>query len=465
MNKSIFRIVVSLALLCLQATMLQAAELQAAESLQAPQFAYGANNGDWSLTAYRVNPATGTLSHHGNWPAGASAAAVAVHPAGFVISVSMTEDWLNVHRISDDGRLTKILQSPFKAGVRAPFSISLHPAGRLVYVSARGGQVAGFALDPVSGVMTPVPGSPFDAQRRTRSVMVHPSGRFVYASNAYDNSISAWRVNEKTGELSSLNGSPFATGEPGNLHPDLMSIIDAPPEAGGIPYMVAIHPSGRYLYVTNWMGPSLSMFAVDADNGELTPLPGSPMLMGNRPYVVTVHPSGNFVYVTSWDAQAVYGYAVDANSGALRELTDSPYYTGAENPIALRINAAGSLAYVVNSASNTVSVFSVDADSGSLVLQQTMRSRYEPFDIALAEGKPAVPMPRFAYSIDEQMLRQFRVDSTSGNNSGELNPVAELKTGFAVRAVAVDPRGRFVYLAGEFDGQGRLGIYRINPEG
>ena len=437
------------------------------------QFAYGVNAADWSLSQYRVNPVTGALRHNDHLSILKYPVAVAVHPSGrFVLTVIKTGDKVAVHRIDPgNGRLVEIPGSPFSVGANSPYSISIHPSGRFVYVAARWGGVVAFAMDEQSGVLTLVKGSPFAAQKRTRSVKVHPSGRFVYAVNAYSNSISAYHVNEKTGALSPVMGSPFDTGEPGDLTPELMHIVDAPPEAGGVPYRLEIHPSGRFIYVTNWMGASLSVFAVDVQTGVLTPLADSPVKVGGRPYGVAVHPSGRFVYVTSWDSAAVWGYTIDQKSGRLTLLPTSPFFTYGDDPISMTFNKAGTQAYVANVNSNTLTQFSVDAASGTLSLVETLRTRYEPFDIVLQEeGGASALAPRLSYRVDHELgqLRLMQVDVESGDIA--VRGKSTVPSGFTT--AIVEPLGRYVYVGlgadpkskGTPAAKGRLAVYRVNPD-
>jgi 6-phosphogluconolactonase len=435
------------------------------------QFAYGVNAADWSLSQYRVNPETGALRHNDHIPIIKYPVAVAVHPSGrFVLTVIKTGDKVAVHRVDPvSGRLIEVPGSPFSVGARSPYSISIHPSGRFVYVAARWGGVVAFAMDVQSGVLTLVKGSPFAAQKRTRSVRVHPSGRFVYAVNAYSNSISAYHVNQETGALSPVAGAPFSTGEPGDLAPGLMHIMDAPPEAGGVPYRLEIHPSGRFIYVTNWMGASLSVFEVNAQTGALTPLPDGPVKVGGRPYGVAVHPSGRFVYVTSWDSQAVWGYVVDQESGHLTLLPTSPFLTYGGDPISMTFNKAGTQAYVANVNSNTLTQFSADADSGTLSLVETLRTRYEPFDIVLQEVGGATGLaPRASYHTDFEhgQLRVMKADVESGN----FTVLGKIALPSGLLAATVESLGRYVYVGLGPDpdskvapsAKGRLAVYRIN---
>ncbi|HEY6822902.1 MAG TPA: hypothetical protein VI195_00560, partial [Steroidobacteraceae bacterium] len=58
---------------------------------------------------------------------------------------------------------------------------------RFAYIAAfnliDAGVVWAFAIEPASGALTPVAGSPFSSGDETHSLAVHPSGRFLYAAN------------------------------------------------------------------------------------------------------------------------------------------------------------------------------------------------------------------------------------------------------------------------------------------
>jgi 6-phosphogluconolactonase (cycloisomerase 2 family) len=454
-----------LAVLCLSILLVI---IPIAVTAETTQFAYGVNAADWSMTQYRVNPKTGVLRHNGHLPVIKFPVALSVHPSKrFIITVVKTGNKVAVFRIDpSNGSLEEIPQSPFdvgaKLGAKSPYSVSIHPSGRFVYVAARWGGVVAFTMDTQSGVLALVPGSPFAAQKRTRSVKVHPSGRFVYATNAYSNSISAYRVNEKTGELSPVSGSPFSTGEPGNIPPDLLRIYDAPPEAGGVPYRVDIHPSGRFIYVTNRTGPSLSVLAVDADSGALSPLKSSPFETGGLPYDVAVHPSGRFVYLTSWSDKAVWGYAVDESNGNLTPLSKSPFATNGNGPISISFNAAGNRAYVSNVGSNSITQFSVNTNNGLFSLEEIIRTRYQPFGVALLDREEVVVEKRISYIVKDEKnrLKILRV----GKDNLRTSNKKVFSDGSTVEAV-VGSREHFVYMAhygGDKPEESGIAVYRID---
>lgn len=444
----------------------------AAARAETTQFAYGANAADWSLTQYRVNPETGALRHNGHLPAIKFPAALAVHPSKrFLVTVIKTINAIAVHRIdADTGHLLEIPQSPFSVDAQSPYSVSIHPSGRFVYVAARWGGVVAFTMDEQSGVLTLVPGSPFAAQKRTRSVQVHPSGRFVYATNAHSNSISAYRVDEKTGVLTPVEGSPFSTGAQMVVDPIAWRIQDAPPESGGAPFRVEVHPSGRFIFVTNSMGLSFSVFRVDADSGALTPLKDSPIRTGGgqRPYAVSVHPSGRFVYVSSWNNQKLWAYGFDEDSGQLNPLSTPSFSVQGYGPINIDFNAQGTRAYVTNVGSNSITQFSVDARTGELSLDETVRTRYQPFDLALLDGEPVNVDEPFSFIIEEEKdrLRILRADAVETTRASQDSLENKKSSNSAAYAAVAGARGQFVYKAfKDVDKPDKSGIavYRIDP--
>src|SRR5258708_26193718 len=106
--------------------------------------------------------------------------------------------------------LTVVLGSPFST-VGFPTSVAVDPSGRFVYVGdASGlGEVLAYTIDPTSGALAPIAGSPFTSH--AADVTVDPSGRFLYAVNFNLNNLSAFTINPSSGALTLLPGSPFTS--------------------------------------------------------------------------------------------------------------------------------------------------------------------------------------------------------------------------------------------------------------
>ena len=203
--------------------------------------------------------------------------------AGFVYVANRLSNNVSGYAIdAATGTLVPIPGSPLAAGLH-PVDIAADRSGRFLNVANMGdpptsvfGNLSAYQIDPVTGALTAVGGSPFATSLFPEGVTVHPTGRFVYVANAGD--VPAFSVNPASGFLTPIPGSPFLT-------------------TGSGPDNVGIAPSGRFAYVTNIASANVSGFTIDAATGALTAMPGSGFPAGSEPADVVVAPSGKFAYV------------------------------------------------------------------------------------------------------------------------------------------------------------------------
>src|SRR6185295_1631937 len=128
---------------------------------------------------------------------------------------------------------------------------------------------------------------------------------FVYVANFGDGTVSAYTA-LTSGHLQSNGGVNVGAGA----------------------VSIAIMPSGKFAYVANANGDSLSAFMVDSATGALTAIGGSPFAKGTTPFNVLVHPSGQFVYVANRASNDVSAFSIDPDSGVLTRLANSPFAAG-----------------------------------------------------------------------------------------------------------------------------------------
>lgn len=69
--------------------------------------------------------------------------------------------------------------------------------------------VDGYAIDNTTGGLTKLTGSPFSASGPSRGVAVDPSGKFLYFA---DSTLEGDSINASTGALKVLSGSPYGAG-------------------------------------------------------------------------------------------------------------------------------------------------------------------------------------------------------------------------------------------------------------
>jgi hypothetical protein len=246
-----------------------------------------------------------------------------------------------------DGRL---MAAPRLTPVSPSFAAVATPSGERRYIATLNG-LEGFRMDLVSGVLTPLPGSPY--AQRVIDLSLAPSGGFVYALTS-SRSIVALRV-EPSGALVTVGET-------------------AVPE---FQVSVEVEPSGRYAY--GFAGQMLTGYRVEA-SGVLTALPGSPYpLVSSAANPGGLQPGrvGPFFYTLSQGAGfnrpgGLQVYRFDPVSGIPELLAE---YRAPEGkiPSALDLSPSGGTLYVsfrnefvTEEAPVFVQAFAVDGSTGLL---------------------------------------------------------------------------------------------------
>jgi len=89
-------------------------------------------------------------------------------------------------------------------------SITIDPLGTFAYVTnADSDNISAYTIDPQTGALISINGSPFSAGLSPNSAVVDPSRKFFYVNNAGSANISAYTIDSATGTLTQIAGSPF----------------------------------------------------------------------------------------------------------------------------------------------------------------------------------------------------------------------------------------------------------------
>ena len=81
--------------------------------------------------------------------------------------------------------------------------IQIHPQGKFLYTANRGhNSIASFAIDEVSGALTPIGWTVVDPVPRAFSL--DPAGHFLYATGLETGNLTGFRVNQDSGALTRL---------------------------------------------------------------------------------------------------------------------------------------------------------------------------------------------------------------------------------------------------------------------
>ena len=102
----------------------------------------------------------------------------------------------------------------------------------------------------------------------------------------------------------------------------------------------------------------------------------------NYPADIHVHPSGRFVYVSNRGHNSIAAFAVDSATAELRSLQLMP--TGGNWPRQFAIDSSGEFLLVANQKSDDIHSFRIDPESGRLTATGRSVSLQEPVWIGFA---------------------------------------------------------------------------------
>lgn len=293
--------------------------------------------------------------------------------------------------IDESGALTPLPGSPYMTGgIGAGFSgdayhLQIHEPTRRLFASAHDAAIV-FDIDPVTGALTPVPGSPFSAGTGlpTFGLAVTRPGDRVYLANfaqgASTSFISIFDV-ALDGSLTHHPGSPFDTG------------------VGSRADIALLTPDDRFLYVNTEDGEFLG-YSV-AQDGSLTQLSGSPYLIDpmSRASTARLSPDGTKLFIPETAiVDALMVYDLDPSTGIPELVTGSPFDAG-NNPNGMAFTPDGNRLYVANYKSDQLYAFEV-ADDGVLTPMATSSFRLT----SIADGLSSIEISadgEYLVAVDE----------------------------------------------------------------
>ena len=266
--------------------------------------------------AYSIDRTTGALSEIVGSPSAEGRGALIIHPSGKFVYAVDNASGVWAYRVAADGALVQVEGSPFAPG-GSSHDIAIDPSGQYAFVdSFLNNRLYTFRIDPTSGALTKI--AETMAGDHPAGVAVAPSGKFAFVASGGSGDLGG----HGGGGAVSQNSGVWAF----SIDPATGTLTEIGSVAiGGTPFRITVHPTGKFVYVTNLMSGNISAFSIDA-LGALTSI-GTPFPTVDRPWSITMDPSGRFVYVTSFESSTISGYSIDANTGILAEMDGSPLST------------------------------------------------------------------------------------------------------------------------------------------
>jgi len=180
------------------------------------------------------------------------------------------------------------------------------------------------------------------------SINVSPDNKFALAADLGIDKILVYKLDPAKGTMVA-NDPPSA---------------DLPPGSG--PRHFAFHSSGKYVYACGEINSTVNAFTYDADKGVLKHFQALSTLpepvKGNSTAECQVHPSGKFVYVSNRGHNSVAVFHVDETTGKLTAAGHAP--TGGKTPRNFGVDPTGKFLIAANQDSSNVVVFKIDPKTG-----------------------------------------------------------------------------------------------------
>jgi len=311
-----------------------------------------------------------------------------------------------------------------------------------------------YAFDVLSGQMIPVG---LAAQTVQPSFLANsPDGKFLYAINETNEfqgkqtgGVSSFLIDKTSGKLELQN-------EVSSLGPG--------------PAFITLDRTGRYVFVANYAGGSVSVYSILPDGriGDSTYFvqhKGSSVNKQRQEaphaHAVAVSPDNRFILVADLGLDQILVYPFDASRGTLGAAHIVKTEPGA-GPRHLTFSADGKFVYVINELKSSITVFTYKAADASMSPVQTVSTLPAAFKGTNTCAEIVVhPNGKFLYGSNrgEDTVALFSIDPAKGT----LTRVENVSTGGKTpRNFAVDPTGLWLLAANQ--NSNTIFRFKINRE-
>jgi 6-phosphogluconolactonase len=257
------------------------------------------------------------------------------------------------------GKLTKINQ--VSSGGPGPCHVNLDGEGKMAMIANySGGSCASYQIRADGSLSDAVSfhqhaGSSVNPRRQkephAHSANFSPDNRFAFVCDLGTDKVEIYKVDPATGKAGSHGHGKVP--------------------AGGGPRHLAFHPNGKFVFVNNEMTMAVTTFAWDAEKGGLTEVGTVSTIpeadrgqKGLSTAETRVHPSGKFVYVSNRGHDTIGVFECDPATGKLTLIQTAP--AEGQTPRNFNLDPTGRWCLVAHQGSSSVAVLKVDQKTGKL---------------------------------------------------------------------------------------------------
>ncbi len=267
------------------------------------KFLFASLRGNSTLASFRIDPQTGKLIHLSTASLGKdeNAAYVATDRSGrWLLSASYAAGKVVVHRLKDGKIETPPVQTLETA--KTAHCIATDRDNRYVFVPhVAPNAVFQFQFDAETGKLTEADKAAGGTDKAgPRHLAFSPKTNLAFSSDESGNSITAYRF------------------DPSGLKPvQTLSTLPADFKGKNSTAEVKVHPSGKFVWVSNRGHDSLAGFAIDKD-GKLTTLGQTPTEKTPRSF--EIDPDGRYLFGAGEGSGKLAVFQLDQGTGKLTRL-------------------------------------------------------------------------------------------------------------------------------------------------
>ncbi|MFN4261883.1 MAG: lactonase family protein [Gemmataceae bacterium] len=266
------------------------------------------------VTAFAIDPKTGKLTELNRQLSGGTgpchlvvdqegkAVLVANYGSGSVASLPLQADGRLKEAASVIQHEGSSVNPQRQQGPHA-HSINLDANNRYAMAADLGlDKVLVYRFDPAQGTLTPSdpPSVSTVAGGGPRHFAFHPNGRNAYTNNEILSSVTAFQYDPDKGILKELQ---------------TLSTLPKNFKGNNSTAEIQVHPSGKFLYVSNRGHDSIAIFAIGPD-GKLT-AQGHQSTQGKTPRNFGIDPTGTYLLAANQATDNVVAFRIDPETGQL----------------------------------------------------------------------------------------------------------------------------------------------------
>jgi 6-phosphogluconolactonase len=315
-------------------------------------FVYVSKSPEQQIQVFRLNPDDGSLTPTATVDVEGTPGCLTVDAEKQYLFASLRSTTsLASFRIDPSlGDLTMLSRTQLAEGANSAFQRTDATGRWLPSASYLGARVAVFSV--TDGVLGEAPRQTVETVKTAHNIAFDRSNTWVFVPHVAPNVVYQFRFDPVDGLLTDAGRAPGGAEGAGPRH-------------------LAWHPTLNTAFTSNESGSSITAYRFDPNTGlapvqTLSTLP--PNFTGkNTTAEVKVHPSGRFVWVSNRGHDSLAGFAID-DSGHLTALGQTPTEA---TPRSFDIDASGKYLFGAGEGSGKLAVFAVDPSNGSLERKHT----------------------------------------------------------------------------------------------